>query len=580
MIANNYFTDDEDLKLIFEHLIDWASIVKSTEGEEFFEHELYKKTNNPRYEMAPSSVEEAVELYRSSLESLGEFFGKDVSQLSSVMDKKHLRYENGKVIFPDETTSVYEKFRDTGLMPFSISREAGGLGLPGTISAFYGMVMARADVSFCMTVALLNLAQIVSRYGTEEQIENFAAKAATGETLFAMSLTEPDFGSDLNNVRTTAVKMEDGSYRLNGTKRFISQGCGLGPYPSSLLTLARTGNGGARGLSVFLVKSEDVTVAGIETKMGIHASPTCEIVYENSHGELLGQEGLGLTRYTTGMTNFMRLGSAACGPGSAAGAYYESQKYAEERQQFGKAIGEIPAVAEMLHKIQREVNAMRLLTFETARVVDMYQHHQIRLEKANKEDREIRKDERVKKWGNLATVLTPISKYYCSEEGHKCAGLAIQIHGGAGYTEDYDVARIFRDSRINTIYEGTSQIHVRIAVGAIVAGMSGEGNFKKYLESIKADVKSPSKYLNEQAQIFEDAISKFKSIEDDQAKERVAENLMIITSRYLCSMLYEKAVAKLKQTNQFDRWSKDCRAFVIDSTAISKACIYRIENAV
>ncbi|TGL63415.1 acyl-CoA dehydrogenase family protein [Leptospira sarikeiensis] len=580
MIANNYFTEDEDLKLFFEHLIDWDSIVKSTEGEEFFDHEFYKKTNNPRYEMAPSSVQEAVELYRSSLESLGEFFGKDVSQLSSIMDRKHLRYENGTVIFPEETTSIYEKFRDTGLMPFSISREAGGLGLPGTMSAFYGMIMARADVSFCMTVALLNLAQIVSRYGTEEQIENFAAKAATGETLFAMSLTEPDFGSDLNNVRTTAVKMEDGHYRLNGTKRFISQGCGLGPYPSSLLTLARTGNGGARGLSVFLVKSSDVTIAGIETKMGIHASPTCEVVYENTYAELLGQEGLGLTRYTTGMTNFMRLGSAACGPGSGAGAYYESRKYAEERQQFGRPIAEIPAVSEMLNKIKREVNASRLLTFETARVVDMYQHHQIRLEKGNKEDREIRKDEKVKKWGNLASVLTPIAKYYCSEEGHRSANIAVQIHGGAGYTEDYDVARIFRDSRINTIYEGTSQIHVRIAVGAIVAGMTGEGNFKKYLESIKAEIGSPSKFLTEQSNIFEVAITKFRSIEDDQAKERVAENLMIITARYLCSMLYEKSLQKLEQNDQFDRWAKDCRAYLIDSTAIAKSCIYRIENAV
>ncbi len=579
MIANNYFTEDEDLKLIFEHLIDWPSIVKSTEGEEFFDHELYKKTNNPRYEMAPSSVQEAVDLYRSSLESLGEFFGKEVSQLSSIMDKKHLRYENGKVIFPDETTSIYERFRDTGLMPFSISREAGGLGLPGTISAFYGMIMARGDVSFCMTVALLNLAQIVSRYGTEEQIENFASKAATGESLFAMSLTEPDFGSDLNNVRTTATKMEDGYYRINGTKRFISQGCGLGPYPSSLLTLARTGNGGARGLSVFLVKSSDVTVAGIETKMGIHASPTCEIVYENSFAELLGQEGLGLTRYTTGMTNFMRLGSAACGPGVGAASFYESIKYAQERQQFGKPIAEIPAVAEMLHKIQREVNATRLLTFETARVVDMYQHHQIRLEKSNKEDREIRKDERVKKWGNLASVLTPIAKYYCSEEGHKCANLAVQIHGGAGYTEDYDVARIFRDSRINTIYEGTSQIHVRIAVGAIVAGMTGDGNFRKYLESIKTEIESPSKFLIEQSKILEEAIVHFRSIDADEAKERVAENLMIITSRYLCSLLYEKALVQLKQNDLFDRWTKDCRAYLIDSTAISKACIYRIQNA-
>ncbi|MCE9501470.1 MAG: acyl-CoA dehydrogenase family protein, partial [Leptospira sp.] len=411
MIANNYFSDDEDLKIFFEYLIDWTSVVKGVEGEEFFDHSEFQRTGNPRFEMAPSGVQEAVDLYRSSLESLGEFFGKEVSQLSQIMDRKHLRFENGTVIFPEETVSIYEKFRDTGLLPYSISREAGGLGFPATMGAFFVMIMARGDVSFCMTITLLNLAQIVARFGTGDQIENFAAKAATGEILFAMALTEPDFGSDLNNVRTTATKMNDGAYRINGTKRFISQGCGLGPYPSGLLTLARTGkqNGGARGLSVFLVKSSDVEIAGIETKMGIHASPTCEIVYENSFAELLGEEGLGLTRYTTGMTNFMRLGSAAGGPGGGAGGFYESKKYAEERKQFGKLIAEIPAVAEMLHKIQREVNAMRLLTFETARVVDLYQHHQIRMEKSGKDDREIRKDERVRVYGNLASILTPVA---------------------------------------------------------------------------------------------------------------------------------------------------------------------------
>ncbi|TGN10170.1 acyl-CoA dehydrogenase family protein [Leptospira ilyithenensis] len=580
MISNNYFSDDEDLKVFFEHLIDWPSIVESTEGKDFSDHEIYKKTGNPRFEMAPSDIQEAIELYRLSLESLGEFFGKEVSQVSQAMDRNHLRYENGKVIFPKETISIYEKFRDTGLMPYSISREAGGLGFPATVGVFFVMIMARGDVSFCMTITLLNLAQIISRFGTKEQIEKFAAKAALGETLFAMALTEPDFGSDLNNVRTTATKMEDGTYRINGTKRFISQGCGLGPYPSSLLTLARTGKqNGARGLSVFLVKSSDISVAGIETKMGIHASPTCEIVYENAFAEILGEEGLGLTRYTTGMTNFMRLGSAAGGPGGGAGGFYECKKYADERIQFGKPISEIPAVAEMIHKIQREVNAMRLLTFETAYVVDMYQHHQIRLEKSNTEDREIRKDERVKTWGNLASILTPIVKYHCSEEAHRCAYLAIQIHGGAGYTEDYDVARMFRDSRINTIYEGTSQIHVRIASGAIVAGMTSDGNFRKYIDRIKKEIESPSLFLQEQSNMFEEALVSFRSIPEEDIREKVAENLMIITARYLCSLLYERSLRKLKGTDVYDRWIRDARAYLIDSTAISKACIYRIQNA-
>ena len=580
MIVNNYFTDDEDLQITFHHLIDWKSIIEATEGSEFFDHETFQKTRNSRYEMAPANVEEAFELYKSSLESLGEFFGKEVSQVSQAMDRNELRYENGKVFFPKETIAIYEKFRNTGLMAYAISREAGGLGFPATVGALYAMIMARGDVSFCMTNTLLNLAQIVSSFGASEQIEKYATKAATGECLFAMALTEHDFGSDLNNVRTTAIKQEDGSYRITGTKRFISQGCGLGDHPSLLLTLARTGKqgSGARGLSVFVVKSSDVFVGGIEKKMGIHASPTCEIVYENSYAEILGEEGLGLTRYTAGMTNFMRLGSAAGGPGGGAGVYYECSKYAHERLQFGKPISEIPAVAEMLHKIKRETTAMRLLTLETARIVDMYQHHQIRLEKSGKEDREIRKDERVKAYSTLASTLTPIAKYYCSEEGHKCSNLAVQIHGGAGYTEDYDVSRFFRDSRINTIYEGTSQIHVRIATGAIVAGMSEEGNFRKYLHAIKQEIISPSKFLIEQSNQLEEAIQSLRLVEKEEIKERLAENLMIQTARYLCSLLYERALLKIKDTNAYKIWEKDCKAYLVDSTAIAKGCLYRIQN--
>ncbi|EMY60170.1 acyl-CoA dehydrogenase family protein [Leptospira terpstrae] len=580
MIANNYFSEDADLQVIFNQLLDWDSIIRETEGEGFFDHQTFVKTKNQRFEMAPSTKEEALELYTSSLDAMGDFFGKEVSQKSQTMDRNELKYSNGKVIFPKETIEIYEKFRNTGLMPYSISREAGGLAFPATVGALYAMLMARADVAFCMTTTLLNLAQIVARFGTPEQIETYATKAATGECLFAMSLTEPDYGSDLNNVRTVAVKQEDGSYRLTGTKRFISQGCGLGENPALLLTLARTGKseGGARGLSVFIVKSQDVFVAGIEKKMGIHASPTCEIVYENTYGEILGEEGLGLTRYTAGMTNFMRLVSASGGCGGGAAAYYECVKYGNERKQFGKPIGEIPAVAEMIHKIKRETNAMRLLTLETARVIDMYQHHQIRMEKANLEDREIRKDEKVKYWSTLASTLTPMAKYYSSEEGHKCTNLAVQVFGGAGYTEDYDISRMFRDSRINTIYEGTSQIHVRIATGAILAGMAGDGNFRKYLNSLKAEIPTPSTFLLEQERVLEESIREMRGIQEDTRKETVAENLMIQMCRYISSLLYEKSIPKITDLNTKEVWLKDCRAYVIDSTAIAQSCLYRIQN--
>lgn len=575
----NFFTDDEDLQLIFRHLIDWKPIILEVEGEDFLDNKYYLETKDPKFEMAPDSVENALDFYESSLTSLGEFLGEEVYPIAKEIDHKGLKYENGKVIFPKEQIELYEKFKATGLMPYSIARSGGGLGMPQTIGALFAMLMARADVAFCMTTTLLNLAQIVNRYGTVEQNEKYTLPASSGDVLFAMALTEPDFGSDLNNVRTVATKMEDGSFRITGSKRFISQGCGIGNYPATLLTLARIGKqNGARGLSVFLVKSSEAQIAGIEKKMGIHSSPTCEIVYENTKAELLGEEGLGLTRYTAGMTNFMRLASAAGGPGGGAAALYECKKYARERIQFGKPIEEIPAVKEMIHKIERETNAMRLITLETARIIDLYQHSQIRMEKQGISDKEIRKNENIRSYSSLASILTPLAKYYCSEEANKLAYLAIQIHGGAGYTEDYNVAKLYRDSRINSIYEGTSQIHVRIATGAIVAGMTEEGYFRKYLNSLKLEIKSPSQFLIEQSEILDAAIQAFRKIESDEIKERVAENLIIITARYLGSILYERALQKLENTNAIERWTKDSRSYLIDSTAIAKACIYRIEN--
>ncbi|HMV79749.1 MAG TPA: acyl-CoA dehydrogenase family protein [Leptospiraceae bacterium] len=578
MKSENYFTDDHDLVMIFEHLIPWKDVVLSVEGAEFEDHRRFLETGKERFSMAPSNEKEAVELYRSALDSLGEFFGYEVSPFSALFDREGLSYENGKVIFPEELVSVYEKFRNSGLMPYAIPRSSGGLGFPAVLSAFYAMIMSRGDVSFSMTVNLLNLAQIVSRFGTEEQSEKYVIPASAGDTLFAMSLTEPDYGSDLNSVRMSAVRQEDGSYILNGTKRFISQGCGLGQYPALLLTLARTekSSSGARGLSLFLVKSTDVQIAGIEKKMGIHASPTCELVYENCRGELLGEEGFGLTRYTLGMTNFMRLGSASGGAGGGAAGYFESEKYCGERIQFGKPIGKIPAVAEMLNRLKRETNAMRLLALEAAYSVDMYQHEQIRMEKKGVSDRDIRKNEKIRTWSGIASILTPIAKYYGSEQGQACASTAVQIHGGVGYTEDFDVSRLFRDARINTIYEGTSQIQVRISSGAFLAGMSEEGGFRKYMNSLKKDIIYFKEMISEQSDLMESCISAYRKITDEEKKERRAEDLINAASRHICSVLYARATEKLNEKGLAEDWKNDFRNYALDSTALMKGAEYRI----
>ena len=578
MITGNYFSDDTELMLMFERLVDWPAVVQACEGEDFADHKRYLETEDERYGLAPSSVDEAIELYRSTLDAMGEFWGKEVAPLSGDMDKAGLRFENGTVHFPPQLVELFEKYRDTGLIPFAISREGGGLGLPVVVQALATMVMARGDVSFYMSINLLNLAQIVARYGSEDQIKGYAQPAAAGETLFAMALTEPDYGSDLNNIRTTAEKQADGTYKLNGTKRYISQGCGLGPYPASMMALARTGKPGARGLSVFLVRGQDAQVAGIEHKMGIHSSPTCEIVFEDTPGELLGEEGQGLTKYTLGMTTLMRLGCAAGGAAGAAASYFESEKYARERVQFGKSIDQIPAVAEMLERLRRETTGLRLFSLETGFSVDMYQHQQVRMEKQGVPDREIRRNESNRHWHTLSALFTSLSKYYCSEKALELCSVAIQIHGGAGYTEDYDVSRFFRDARINTIYEGTSQLHIGISVSMISAGMSETGYLRRYFDERLAELPETSEFLQELRQTLEEAVPLYKELPGDGFREKYAEHLVLIGARYMCSLLFERAVHKLG-ADAPAHWAEDMAAYHLDSVAIAQGALYRIRNA-
>ncbi len=570
MLENNYFTDDEDLKIIFDYLMNWDEIAQAAATH-----------HAPESETPPANTEtEGEEYYRMVLESMGELCGRELAANAAAMDRQGVRFREGRVEFPEEQLRVFELFRAAGLLPVSIPIEYGGLGLPATMMAMCGMLLSRADAGFGMAVGLLNLAQIITRFGTEEQKEKYVRPMAAGDCMGAMALTEPDYGSDLANIGTRAERKPDGTYVLNGTKRFISQACGLGDKPCVILTMARTGKpgSGARGLSLFLVHSDDVVIAGIENKMGIHASPTCEVVYEDTPGELLGSEGLGLTRYTLGMTNFMRLGSASMGAGAGAAAVFQAQEYAATRRQFGKSLNEIPAVADMLDYLHRETAAMRLLTLEAGRAVDLYLHERIHLEGQGLPDREIRKTERARTWSGPASVLTPLAKYYCSETGLACASIALQIHGGSGYTEDYDIARIYRDARINTIYEGTSQIQAASAGAGITAGMGKNGHLRAYLEK-ELNGFAPSPELMSLWAVQEECLYVYREIEEGDSRERMTETLVTGMARFICSLLLERALFRLGELNspRRERWARYSKQYNIDSGASLRANLFRLQ---
>lgn len=255
--------------------------------------------------------------------------------------------------------------------------------------------------------------------------------------------------------------------------------CGLNGDPAAILCLARTGSptSGAKGLSFFLVDSKHYEIAGLEKKMGLKTSATCEVVLDKSPAELLGQQGYGLTRYVMGMLNGARMSVAAQGVGIATAAYEEARKYASERTQFAKTLEKIPVIHNILNRMQREIAGMRSLMLEAARTVDLYAWRSLRGKSEGRDEKELRKDSHIQFWNSISSTITPLAKYYNAEMANTICYDAIQIFGGAGFCEDYEVARLYRDVRIATIWDGTSQIQVNAAIGAVQTGLSGKGRF-------------------------------------------------------------------------------------------------------
>lgn len=578
MIQNNYFTENKDILLQFNEIIDWKEAVDAYE-DGFTDARKYQETGDEKLAYAPSSLEEATEFYRSTMESLGEVAGKTIAARAKRMDEEGLKFKDGKVTFPDAMIECFQKMKEAGLSPFCISRKHGGLGMPLVAQAIAMELVARADASFYITMSCINLAETIERYGTPEMVDQWVPKIASGDAMAAMALTEPNYGSDLPNVQTRATKNPDGKWIINGTKRFITHACGFSNTPSVILTLARTGSptSGARGLSFFLVEGKDVQIASIEKKMGLHTSPTCEVVYENSPALLIGEEGNGLVKYAMGMMNTARLSIAGQSMGIANAAFAEAKKYASERLQFGKAIEQIPAVKKMLLRMEREVIGMRCLLIEASRTIDKYIWKTERMEEAGVPDKEIRKDEEIKKWEKLANFFTPLAKYYISEMCNTIAYDALQIHGGAGYTEDYDVARIYKDARITNIYEGTTQLQVVAAIGGVVSGMSSAGILRAYIDDEMKHFEATSELLKVR-EIFEEIVSLFRNIKDSDAKDSVAFETVETSARFLIGMLLERSLSKLNPNERTER-AFLIRSFNMESEAICSAHMIRVKNA-
>ncbi|MHC4337543.1 MAG: acyl-CoA dehydrogenase family protein, partial [Planctomycetota bacterium] len=340
-------------------------------------------------------------------------------------------------------------------------------------------IVSRADAALMNIFGLQGIAETINAFASEEIKQKYLHDFAAGKVTGAMVLTEPDAGSDLQAIKLRAFEDDKGNWFLHGVKRFITNGCG-----DVLLVLARSepDRAGGLGLSLFVCdRGPTVHIRRLEDKLGIHGSPTCEIFFDNTPCELIGERRRGLAPYVASLMNGARIGIAAQSVGIAEAAYRVARDYASTRHQFGVAIEKLPAVRDMVIDMKTSIEAGRALLYETSRVVDLEVAYTRRFEcncpKDKEEAKQLRNESR--KYRRYAGMLTPMSKYYCSEMCNRIAYDSIQVLGGSGYMRDYACERHARDARITTIYEGTSQLQIVAAVRGVCSGTA-----EKFLEEL------------------------------------------------------------------------------------------------
>ena len=485
-----------------------------------------------QFEDAPVNYEDAIENYKRLLDITGDVAANIIEPNSEDVDLEGPHLENGRMIYASKTFENLDATRKAGLWGLSMPRRYGGLNLPNAIFSMASEIIAAADAGFQNIWSLQSCIDTLYEFGSEEQRQKYIPRICAGETM-SMDLTEPDAGSDLQRVMLKATQDEDGTWRLNGVKRFITNG------DSDIhLVLARSEEGtkDGRGLSMFIYDKRDggVTVRHIEHKLGIHGSPTCELVYKNAKAELCGNTRLGLIKYVMALMNGARLGIAAQSVGVEQEAYNEGLAYAKERAQFGEKIINFPAVYDMLSRMKAKLDAGRSLLYCCARYVDIYKALEdiARDSKLTPEERQ-----EMKKYTRLADAFTPLTKGMNSEYANQNAYDAISIHGGSGFIMEYKCQRLFRDARIFSIYEGTTQLQVVAAIRYITNG-TYLNIIKEMLESeVSDDLKALKARVAKLADLYEAAINKVKEANDQTVHDFLARRLYNMTGDIVMSLL-------------------------------------------
>ena len=518
----NYYTDHPEIEFHLNHPL-MKRVVDLKER---------NYAEKDQFEDAPVNYEDAIENYKRLLDITGDVAANIIEPNSEDVDLEGPHLENGRMIYASKTFENLDATRKAGLWGLSMPRRYGGLNLPNAIFSMASEIIAAADAGFQNIWSLQSCIDTLYEFGSEEQRQKYIPRICAGETM-SMDLTEPDAGSDLQRVMLKATQDEDGTWRLNGVKRFITNG------DSDIhLVLARSEEGtkDGRGLSMFIYDKRDggVTVRHIEHKLGIHGSPTCELVYKNAKAELCGNTRLGLIKYVMALMNGARLGIAAQSVGVEQEAYNEGLAYAKERAQFGEKIINFPAVYDMLSRMKAKLDAGRSLLYCCARYVDIYKALEdiARDTKLTPEERQ-----EMKKYTRLADAFTPLAKGMNSEYANQNAYDAISIHGGSGFIMEYKCQRLFRDARIFSIYEGTTQLQVVAAIRYITNG-TYLSIIKEMLENeVSDDLKALKERVAKLVELYEVAINKVKEANDQAVHDFLARRLYNMTGDIVMSLL-------------------------------------------
>ena len=556
----NFYTDNEDLKFQFKHPLINKIVDLKEQGYRDF----------GKYDYAPANLEDAIDSYDKVMEIIGEICGDIIAVNAESVDHDGPVCKDGRVTYAAGTQKNQEALIKAGVYGIALPREFGGLNFSMVPYVMAAELVSRADAGFGNIWGLQDCAETIYEYASREIQEEFLPRINKGETC-SMDLTEPDAGSDLQSVMLKATYNEEkGLWYLNGVKRFITNG-----DAQIKLVLARSEEGtkDGRGLSYFVYDKAwgGVNVRRIENKLGIKGSPTCELVFNNAPAKLVGDRKLGLIKYVMSLMNGARLGVGAQSVGISEAAYREAAKYAQERVQFGKKIAEFPAVAEMLGLMKAKLQASRAVLYETTRFVDIYKSYEAILK-----ERKLTPEERAesKKYSKYADMFTPVLKMMASEYCNQNAYDAIQVHGGSGYMKEYPVERLYRDARITTIYEGTSQLQTVAAIRYVTNG-SYLGRIKEYeemeiapkFEPLKAKLiamreqyEQACEYMNGKDNAFVDFNAR-KLVE--MAAHIIMSWLLILEASVNSSM--EKS-AKI-YTNRSQAWNMDRFTFITNSVA-------------